>query len=110
MSKRHQYLSLSEISAGRVLADDLLDKQGHVLLPAGVILTDSMLASVANHHIRQLSVLTENESDADLDEATVNELKQHQLARLDKLFRHIDDQMPASILRDYLRAYRSDAP
>ncbi|MFZ6816547.1 hypothetical protein ACO0K3_18915 [Undibacterium sp. Rencai35W] len=107
MSKRHQYLSLSEISAGRVLADDLLDKQGHVLLPAGVMLTDSMLASVANHHIRQLSVVTESEQDEDLDEASVNALKQHQLARLNILFRHIDDQMPTSILLDYLRAYRS---
>ncbi|MCU6435736.1 hypothetical protein LPB67_18320 [Undibacterium sp. Jales W-56] len=104
MNQRHQYLPLSKISAGMVLADDLLDKQGHVLLPAGVILTAGMLTSVENHHIRQLSVFTDNEPDTDMDD-----LKQHQLERLDILFRHVDDQIPTSILLDYLRSYRSDA-
>ncbi|MDY7538900.1 hypothetical protein RGU72_11590 [Undibacterium sp. 5I1] len=105
MTKRHQYLPLSKITAGRVLAADLLDKQGHVLLPAGVTLSESMLVSIAQHHVQQLSVIADDLPE--VDDASVQKAK---LERLDQLFRHTHGHAPTTILFDYMRAYRDVTP
>ena len=105
MTKRHQYLALSKITAGMVLAADLLDKQGHVLLPAGVTLSDSMLVSIAQHHVQQLSVVAD-----DLPEVDDTSIQKAKLERLDKLFRHTHGHEPTTTLFDYMRAYRDVTP
>ena len=101
MSKRYHYLPLSKVSAGMVLADNLLDKVGQVLLPAGVTLTDAMLRSIAHHEIHQLSVEA-----APISEQEEMELRQKQLLRVEKLFRHAPATEPASLLKAYILDYR----
>jgi len=101
MTNRHRYLPLSKVSAGMTLADDLLDKQGHVLLPAGVTLTTGMLKSLALHAVQQLSIALEGMSE---QEQTVD--YQKKLARLDTLFRQGPYDAPTSTLQDYVRNYR----
>lgn len=105
MSQRHQYLSIQNIRAGMVLADDLLDKLGHILLPAGVCLTEAMLKSLKHHQIQQLSVLLEDLPGQEQDQALASQQKR---ARLDKLFRHGPYDAPTATLLSYLQKYRSN--
>ncbi|MES2071839.1 MAG: hypothetical protein V4488_15900 [Pseudomonadota bacterium] len=101
MTNRHRYLPLSKVSPGMTLADDLLDKQGHVLLPAGATLTAGMLKSIAQHAIPQLSIAQEGLSE---QEQTVD--YQEKLERLDVLFRQGPYEAPTSTLQEYLHNYR----
>ena len=101
MSKHSHYLPLSKITEGMVLADDLLDKVGHILLPSGTVLTASMLNSVAHHQVHQLSVIMEAS-----DERHVEKEQQSKLDRVNHLFRQQADQEPASSLKNYLIQYR----
>lgn len=104
MSKSYHYLPLSKVAAGMVLADDLLDKQGHVLLPAGTALSASMLTSIAHHNIHQLSV----EADA-LSETEQESERVMKLARLDRLFRNTPpDDATTNALLAYVTKYRQD--
>lgn len=100
MSTRHRYLPLSKIDVGMVLADDLLDKLGHILLPAGVTLTEGMLKSIAHHDIHQLSVLVETpETEVIID-------PQQRMMRLEKIFSHCRDAEPGHTLFMYMKSYR----
>ena len=100
MSTRHRYLPLSKISAGMVLADDLLDKLGHILLPAGVTLTEGMLKSIAHHDIHQLSVVVETpESEVIVD-------PQQRVMRLEKIFSQHRNTEPCHTLFRYMKSYR----
>lgn len=98
--KKHRYLSLEKISAGMVLADDLLDKQGHVLLPAGISLTDNMLKSLAHHEVHQVSILMDVVDDINLPSP------QEKLARLEQLFRITPRSAATESLYVYLKNYR----
>ncbi len=101
MINRHRYLPISKVSPGMTLADDLLDKQGHTLLPAGTTLTAGMLKSISQHAIPQLSIAQESLSE---QEQIVD---YHQKAdRLEVLFRQGPYNAPTSILHDYVRNYR----
>lgn len=101
MNKHYHYLPLSKVTPGMVLADDLLDKVGHVLLPASTILTERMLQAIVHHDIHQLSIegvaATEQEDSENL--AT-------QLERIEKIFRHIGESEPACILKSFVIHYR----
>ncbi|MFZ6876020.1 hypothetical protein ACO0LF_28495 [Undibacterium sp. Di27W] len=101
MNKHYHYLPLSKVSPGTVLADDLLDKVGHVLLPAGTTLTERMLQAIAHHDIHQLSV----EGDPGSEQENAQDLATR-LERIEKIFRHIGDSEPANILKAYVIQYR----
>ncbi|MFZ6745920.1 hypothetical protein ACO0LC_22060 [Undibacterium sp. JH2W] len=101
MNKHYHYLPLSKVSPGTVLADDLLDKVGHVLLPAGTTLTERMLQAIAHHDIHQLSVA----GAPNLKQENTQDMAA-QLDRIDKIFRHIGDSEPANILKAYVIHYR----
>ena len=104
MDKRHQYLSIQKITAGMVLADDLMDKQGHVLLPAGATLTEGMLKSLAHHDIHQLSILVDEVPGDELNRALENQKK---IDRLEQLFRKRPYESPTSTLQIYIQKYRA---
>ncbi|MES2041883.1 MAG: hypothetical protein V4495_29050 [Pseudomonadota bacterium] len=101
MNRHYHYLPLSKVTPGTVLADDLLDKVGHVLLPAGTTLTERMLQAIAQHDIHQLSV----EGDAGTEQEEIEDLAT-KLSRIEKIFRQADDAEPASILKSYVIFYR----
>ncbi|MBC3934583.1 hypothetical protein [Undibacterium rugosum] len=101
MSKQSRYLPLTKLEAGMVLAHDLLDKMGHVLLPAGVTLSDATIKSIAHHDVHLLSVV----SDAGEQIIDVEEL-QRQLKRIDYLFRHASNEGAMQTLRQFIVHYR----
>lgn len=56
MSTSHIQIALAEALPGAVLADDVRDHHGHILLPKDTILTETLLISLARHAITSLSV------------------------------------------------------
>lgn len=111
MSKKHLYVALAQVQAGAILAEDLLDKIGHVLLPAGTQLTASMLQAIGNHHIHQLSIKDFDKVDsAAINQEEAQQKKTQQLERLNRLFRHESGDGPTKILRTYIEKYRQGEP
>ena len=104
MDNRHQYLSIKNIKPGMVLADDLMDKLGRILLPAGTLLTDKILLSITQHHILQLSILVSELPGEEQDQALE---RQKKIDRLQQLFRHGPFESPTNILEAYINKYRT---
>jgi hypothetical protein len=106
MTKRHHYLPLSKVTPGMVLAEDLLERMGHVLLPAGAALTAGMLKSLAQHDVHLLAIVATEDMAAD----SANDTTQ-QLERIEHLFRHVPRPEPTATLYEYVRNYRmTEAP
>jgi hypothetical protein len=105
MSRRTYQIPLDEASPGMVLADDLLDDSGKILLPAGATLSDASIASLRRREIDMLPIV--GEETADVDAAA--DLERHRL-RLQQLFRkHTDDDMATEILRQFVFTFRLGA-
>ena len=104
MSAAYQHLALAEVKPGMILSDELLDRQGQVLLPKGAVLTAKTIALLPGHGIDMLAVLR---SDADAipaekpDPGAIEE-------RQGKLFRKHDPANPADWATGILRAYMLD--
>jgi hypothetical protein len=102
MSAAYKLTELALARPGMALSEDLLDKQGQVLLPKGAVLTEAMLASLARHNVEMLPLAIGGEAE-DADPAEIQ-------ARLDHLFRRNergnDDDWATGILRRYVEDYR----
>jgi hypothetical protein len=96
-------LPLAEVLPGMILSDVLRDAKGNVLLAEGVVLTETMLASLARHGIVTLPIVQHAATPAPLDPAAVQ-------ARLDHLFRTQDpadeSDWASAALRHHLEDYR----
>ena len=105
MSAAYQHLALAEIRPGMILSDELLDAQGHVLLPRGAVLSAATIALLPRHGIESVAVLVAGAAgeQAEADPAAVQK-------RLAHLFRKndIDNQndWATGILRRYVEDYR----
>lgn len=104
MDKRHRFLPIHKITEGMVLADDLMDKLGHVLLPAGAAITDATLKSLGRHDILQLCILVDEVPGEEQDQLI--EL-QNKADRIDILFRKNPCDSPTTMLLSYVQKYRS---
>lgn len=103
MSKANRYLPLSKIEAGMILADDLLDKQGHMLLPAQTTLSSAMLHSISQHGIHQLAIQIDPPSDEQQQQE-----RQIKLERLEQIFRLSLSESGNQQLYELLLAYRQE--
>ncbi|HEU4852212.1 MAG TPA: hypothetical protein VFT37_08665 [Telluria sp.] len=104
MVSSHRYLQLDQVEPGMTLADELLDGQGKVLLPAGAVLTESILARLPSHGIDALPIaVPPAQAEASVDRDAV-------LARLAHVFRGVDPHDPAQastrLLRRLVQEYR----
>jgi hypothetical protein len=86
MTGLHQYMGLAQVHPGMILSDELLDVQGHVLLPSGTVLSAAMLASLPHHGIDMLPILLQ----ATRSDQEVACEQQQQSQRLAYLFRKHD--------------------
>jgi hypothetical protein len=84
-----------------ILADDMLDSSGNLLLKAGTSLSESALASLQRYELANFSVIGE-ENDA-VDDSAARERVQQRLARL---FRHCAGDGPGRTLREWIGEYR----
>jgi hypothetical protein len=88
MNASYQHLPLAEVLPGMVLASELLDTQGKVLLPEGAVLTAAMIAALSRHGVAILPVNRDNLSTVERDAEEAARLAR--IARLAVLFRHHD--------------------
>ena len=103
MTSNYQPLNLAEVRPGMVLSDELLDVQGHVLLPQGTVLTEAMLALMPRHGIAVLPILRDEVS----PEAARATLSHHE-ARIAQLFRKNDADSDSDWATGTLRRFVSD--
>ena len=106
MTASYQHLALEQVEAGMTLSDELLDVQGHVLLPQGTVLTEGMLALMPRHGIAVLPIaLPDSPSEADLEA-----LREQYLERIAHLFRKndpdSDSDWATALLRSFVTDYR----
>lgn len=96
MSAATEPTPLAAARPGMVLSEALCDARGQVLLGAGVVLTEAMLASLARHGIALLPILRAQAAPALPDPDAV-------LARLAHLFRNRPDTARRDDADDALR-------
>jgi hypothetical protein len=105
MNAQFASMPLAEVLPGMILADVVRDERGNVLLSQGVVLTDTLLASLARHGIAALAIhLPDQEGGVPaIDDGAVQ-------ARLDHLFRNHErddpDDWATGTLRRYVEHYR----
>jgi hypothetical protein len=105
MSAAYQHLALSEVKPGMILSDELLDKQGQVLLPKGAVLTSKTIALLPGHGIDMLAVLRDDIGGAAaLPDPSALEQRVAVLFRKNELDNN--DDWATGILRRYVSDYR----
>ena len=106
MSATYQHLPVEQVEAGMILSDELLDAHGHVLLPQGTVLTESMLALMPRHGIATLPIAAAEQPSAAEQAAD----REQQLARITHLFRQnepdSDSDWATALLRRFVTDYR----
>ncbi len=106
MSAAYQHLALTEVKPGMILSDELLDRQGQVLLPKGAVLTAKTIALLPGHGIDMLAVLRSDDKAAPERKIDHGAIEQ----RLAKLFRkHVpvdEEDVGSAPLRRYIVDYR----
>jgi hypothetical protein len=103
MTGNYHQLTLAEVRPGMVLSDELLDVQGHVLLPQGTVLTEAMLALMPRHGIAVLPIAKE-EVTPEIIAATL----QHHATRIAHLFRNNDADSDSDWATATLRRFVTD--
>lgn len=106
MTATYQHLPLGQVQAGMILSNELLDAQGHVLLPQGTVLTDATLALMPRHGIAMLPIVQPAQP-SEAEQAAGQELR---LARIAQLFRKndpdSDTDWATALLRRFVTDYR----
>ena len=105
MSGASQLIELDQARAGMVLAGDLKDANGGVLLPDGATLTDANLNSLRRRGIEHCMVLLD-EAEAAEDPAARALRLEHARLRLAKLFRGCAGDEASVLLLQLLTTYR----
>lgn len=103
MSAASRTLSLDQAIPGSVLAADLLDAHGALLLPAGTTLSESLLASLAQRGIEQLDLRHDSPAES---EAEATARRQRLVSRIEYLFRAAGDNIAMRELQSQITSFR----
>lgn len=98
--KRYRSVALDEVEEGAQLYEQVADRQGNVLLPAGAELTGSMIRSLERRGIESVIVVDDSVSAEALAQA-----REEIGARLDQLFSKSSGRASAA-LRQLVLEYR----
>jgi hypothetical protein len=101
MINRYKHVELDDAVAGMVLAEDVLDGQGGILLPQKTALTDALLTSLRRRGIDTVHVVND-----DISEEELNAERQRVQRRLARLFRKCQDDRICGILLQQVTEYR----
>lgn len=86
--KQSETCAIDQVQAGAVLAADVVDAGGRILMPAGATLTATALESLQRRDIVSLTIESLQEEDPAAREARRVRLE----TRLARLFRHAGEQ------------------
>ena len=103
MSDTYELVPMAHLFPGMVLADVLLDEQGHILLAQGAVLTEATIGSLARHGVAAVPVARA----VPLEQPSEAAVQQ----RLDHIFRRNDREdhgdWATGLLRRYVEDYRN---
>ncbi|WEF34766.1 hypothetical protein [Pseudoduganella chitinolytica] len=102
-------IALEDASAGMILAADLLDAHGTVLVPRETALTEGLLAALRRRGVERCVVAPDVDVDLAVLERDRALERERQLQRLERLFRHATGA-GSLLLLERLRAYRGGSP
>ncbi|MBI1891522.1 MAG: hypothetical protein HYS18_12800 [Burkholderiales bacterium] len=105
MSKRSKQIALDEAEPDMVLAEDLLTPRGKVILPQGATLTAKTIESLHRYEVSSLRVELSDDVSAAEDAAE----KERQLERITRLFRKSAEDKAATLLKQYVTQFRTEA-
>jgi hypothetical protein len=103
MTSRYKHVALDEASAGMVLADEVCDRQGNVLLAKGAELSESLMQALRRRGVESIRI----EDDALSPEQLAAE-RERVAARLAHLFRKPHAGAANTLLREQLIGYRME--
>ena len=99
-------ISIDVASEGMVLAGDLRDAGGAILLPGGATLSQSTLNSLRRRGIERLAVAMPEAPEPELDPAAQQAERERRGARLRHLFRRVGDAGASAAMLARLMHYR----
>lgn len=102
MMKSRSVTGLDEVRSGMTLAEPVVDANGQMLVPAGTVLTESLLAGLQRRGVTVLTVEQEIEEDVAEREARRLRLSQH----LERIFRKAGEGRATREIRAVVLAYR----
>lgn len=103
MSTASRTLPLVQVAPGSILAADILDSHGALLLPAGSALSEGLLVSLAQHGIDQLDIHDDSPAESEAEAAS---RRQRLAARIEYLFRAAGDNIAMRELQSQITSYR----
>lgn len=101
--KRYRTVDVEEAEEGMQLFEDVVDRQGNVLIPAQTALTASLIRSLERRGIETVQVIDDSVSAEELEAA-----RAQAAARLDQLFSRSRGRASEELKRAVL-AYRTEA-
>lgn len=105
MNSDSRLLSLNEVLVGMIVANDLLDTHGGLILGQGTIVTEAILFSLQRRGVETLGIVSGKGVDFDPEVEM-----EHQRQRLVKLFRRCGNDPTNQLLLRYVTQYRLDGP
>jgi hypothetical protein len=103
MISRYKQVGIDDASAGMVLADEVCDRQGNVLLAKGTQLSDSTLAALRRRGVEGVRVEDDGVSPEQLAAA-----REEVAVRVGHLFRAAHGGAADAFLREQITAYRME--
>lgn len=102
MTGKNNKVDIDDAQPDMALAEPILDARGEVLLPAGTVLTESVIASLHRRGVDHLIVVGDPVSEEELaaERARVRE-------RLERLFRRCGTNSNAAPLFKFVQSYRT---
>jgi len=100
--KSSETCALDAVSIGAVLAADVIDENGRVLMPSGATLTEAALNSLRRREVPSVTI----QSSPTLDPAQREAQRVRLETRLARLFRHAGEQPESRALHHALLSYR----
>jgi hypothetical protein len=103
MINRYKQVSLDEAAAGMVLAAEVHDRQGNVLLAQGTELSDTLLRALERRGVESVRI-----EDDGLSQEELAALREQVEQRLARLFRNPHGGAADVLLREQLTAWRME--
>jgi hypothetical protein len=103
MIGRYKQIAIDDASAGMVLADEVCDRQGNVLLAKGTALSESTLAALRRRGVEGVRIEDDGASPEQLAAG-----REQVAARVAHLFRAAHGGAADAFLREQIAAYRME--
>jgi hypothetical protein len=103
MNDRSRVVALDDAGAGMVLAEEVRDHQGNILLAKGAALTESLLAALRRRGLESVRIVDDSVSAEQLEAE-----RARVAARLATVFRKPPGGAADALLRELVSAWRTE--